>query len=127
MQQSEIEELKKESTSLYSEACNTDLLIYLDLEAETNKAIIELFFETKTTKTDLVVLFKLINHWTEKTSEITFHQLVDLRCDLLNPQVSRSIKNLIDNGFISKTDLHNTHNYIFNIPLDLMRMYIASQ
>ena len=125
MEHNEIENIKTKSKNMYKEVCDSTSLIYINLEDSTLKAVIDKFLDSKTSKTDLNVLINLMSFWDKETSFIYVESfdLFRLKTGVLltNGNLSRAIKSLEEKGFIIKAGTHNKLEYIFKIPLQLLK------
>lgn len=123
-----VNEYIETSKSMYLEACDTTSLIYIDLENETLKGVMTKFFDHKTTKTDLKVMFDLMSLWNVETSIIDFKSYDDFRLRtgsiLKNGNLSRAFKALKDHGFIERTDWFDSQEYYFLIPFEILKKNI---
>jgi hypothetical protein len=125
MNKDEIESIKIQSKNMYKEACDPTSLIYINLEETTLKAVIDKFLGSKTSKTDLNVLINLMDFWDKEKSFIYVESFDLFRLKtgvvLTNGNLSRAIKSLEENGFIIKVSYHNKLEYLFKIPLQLLK------
>lgn len=125
MSEQERKEWVKQSKSLYYEVCDPTSLLCLDLEKETLNAVLELFFKTKATKTDLKVMFDLMTMWNKETSIIDFDSYDQFRfktgSTMKNGNLSRSFGALKSFGFIERNDYFNSQQYHFLIPVEIMK------
>jgi hypothetical protein len=125
MDNNEIENIKIQSKNMYKEVCDPTSLIYINLEESTLKAVINKFLDSKTSKTDLNVLINLMDFWDKETSFIYVESFDLYRFKtgilLTNGNLSRAIKSLEEKGFIIKAGTHNKLEYLFKIPLQLLK------
>jgi hypothetical protein len=125
MNKDEIKSIKIQSKNMYKEACDPTSLIYINLEETTLKSVIDKFLGSKTSKTDLNVLINLMDFWDKEKSFIYVESFDLFRLKtgvvLTNGNLSRAIKSLEENGFIIKVSYHNKLEYLFNIPLQLLK------
>jgi hypothetical protein len=100
-------------------------LIYINLEESTLKAVVNKFLDSKTSKTDLNVLINLLEFWDKETSFIYVESFDLFRLKtgviLTNGNLSRAIKSLEEKGYIMKVGTHNKLEYLFKIPLQLLK------
>ena len=125
MDNNEIEKIRIQSKNMHNEVCNPTSLIYINLEESTLKAVIDKFLDSKTSKTDLNVLINLMDFWDKETSFIYVESFDLFRLKtgviLTNGNLSRAIKSLEEKGFIIKVGSHNKLEYLFKIPLQLLK------
>jgi hypothetical protein len=125
MNNNEIENIKIQSKKMHGGVCDSTSLIYINLEESTLKAVIDKFLGSKTSKTDLNVLINLMEFWDKETSFIYVESFDLFRLKtgvvLTNGNLSRAIKSLEEKGFIIKVGYHNKLEYLFNIPLQLLK------
>ena len=117
MTENEFKEYQELSSSMYSAVCDSDSLVSINIEAQTNDAIIKQFIATKASKSDFEVLVGLMEFWSRSTSTITLESYDVFRAvtmsRLANANLSRAIKNLREYGFISKTSDNTKLEYTF--------------
>ncbi|MBA6398129.1 hypothetical protein [Colwellia sp. BRX10-4] len=125
MNNNEIENIKIQSKNMYKEVCDPTSLIYINLEESTLKSVVNKFLDSKTSKTDLNVLINLLEFWDKETSFIYVESFDLFRLKtgviLTNGNLSRAIKSLEEKGYIMKVGTHNKLEYLFKIPLQLLK------
>lgn len=125
----------KESESLHKELTNPDNILSIDVEKEVLSELLNVFLLTKLSKTDLKVLMVLFSEfWDQKTSKIITPNLDSLihigKLEMSIPNVSRSLKALVDNQVItkisdakrvSKTSTLTATEYFFNTAFEVLK------
>lgn len=120
-----IEEKLIKAQEFYKLLSDETYLLGCDVEKETILKIVELFTESSCSKTDFVILMQLINTKLDYSKCSFYFTLDQLETTLSKPNLSRSLKNLEKNNFISKVSLKGgLSHYFFNAQFDTMIEYI---
>jgi hypothetical protein len=111
---------------MFDKVCDETLLICINIEKLTLKAIVERFLNTKASKTDFIVIISLLEFWDKKTSDIYIESYSHFRSitkiSLVNANLSRALKSLEEHKFIRKVGDHNRLEYLFDIPFNILRL-----
>lgn len=114
-----------EAKKYYKLLNDKDYLLNCDVEKETYKTVCEKFISSPCSKTDFVVLIFLIEGYLDwSLQSISFkYEYLELTLGLKKQAISRSIKSLIENGFISKFPVDNTkiQQYFFRTQYEVMK------
>lgn len=114
----------KEAQEFYKLLTDETYLLNCDVEKETLKTVCEKFLNSPCSKTDFAVLMCLINDctWDLQLFSFKFEKL-EKELGLKKPSVSRSIKSLIENGFIEKApfDKPTMQHYFFRTQYEVMK------
>jgi len=121
----ELAEYKELSKSMYNDVCDPTLLISINLQELTMKALIKLFLSTKASKTDFGVVIELLEFWDKETSIIYIESYSFFRSitksNLSNANLSRALKSLEEKGFVRKIGANNRLEYLFDVPFSILR------
>ena len=114
-----------EAQQYYKLLNDKNYLLNCDIEKETYKAVCEKFISGPCSKTEFVVLIFLIEGYLDwPLQSISFkYEYLELTLGLKKQAISRSIKSLIENGFISKFPVDNTkiQQYFFRTQYEVMK------
>ena len=125
MTENEFKEYQELSSSMYSAVCDSDSLVSINIEAQTNDAIIKQFIATKASKSDFEVLVGLMEFWNRSTSTITLESYDVFKAvtgsNVINANLSRSIKSLENCEFIQKLTNSRKLEFFFEIPYEILR------
>lgn len=120
--------IKLNSIQLFKVATDPLSLVGIDIDKDTLEAVINKFLNTKASKTDLSVLIGLMEFWNKETSFIDVNSFDDFRIktglNLVNANLSRSLKALEKFEFIERVDSPNKIKYLFNIPYKILRFAV---
>ena len=110
---------------MYSNICDSDSLVSINIEEQVNESIIKRFIATKISKADFEVLVGLMEFWDKPTSTITLESYDAFKAvtgsDVINANLSRSIKSLENCEFIQKLDNSRKLAFFFEVPYRTLR------
>jgi predicted transcriptional regulator len=114
-----------EAQKFYTLLSDESYLLNIDIEKETYKAVCKSFLNGPCSKSDFLVLIHLMEeylHWPTQLFSFKYEYL-ELKLGVKKSSVSRSIKNLIESGFINKapTDNAKIKHYFFRAQYEVMK------
>ena len=124
MTENEFKEYQDLSRSMYGAVCDHDSLVSINIEAQVNEAIIKKFIATKVSKSDFEVLVGLMEFWDKPTSKITLESYDAFKAvtgiEVVNANLSRSIKSLENYEFIQKLTNSRKLEFFFEVPYEIL-------
>lgn len=129
-----IENLNDESLSMHIELTEDGNLLCSDFEAEVMREVLEVFFSSKLSKTDLKILNHLMGKYWERNTSSIYLMTLDAfitkeRLEISKPNLSRSLKALSENGIIEKVKERSNSGveleYFFHTAFKTMKTLIG--